>query len=1039
MRQSALYWAVLSACAAFPVSGQVVSNLAAQPASIPAGIGTLVTITCRITDPGVLPSSVLIQRLNGAGAVIGTLGSMRDDGTLGDAVAGDGTFTARPNIYESNPGLLRLRISVAMQGSARRILSSVLDLQVTGAATSVVLLSPAADSYLSLSPVQVQGTIADASLTVVVNGITAAKTGTSFSASVPLIEGANTITAVATSAAGGSATASVQVFLDTTPPRVTITSPLNDSRTTAATLDVSGIVNDIVVGTVNPLQASVTVNNLQAQVANRTFAALNVPLNIGANLIRAEGRDRAGNTFAETITVLRDPPPAGTAAIAVVSGNNQTGPIGTALPQPLVVQLTNAQNQPAPAGTPVTFRVTEGNGLLNLLPAVQVNTDGQGRAQVAFTLGTRAGAGNNRVQAFATGFQGAAQFAASALNGAPAKIIVDSGLNQSGAIGQPLPFAFIAVVTDAGNNRLGGVPVTFNVRTGGGHIANSTAFNTVSDSDGRVAATLTLGLEEGLSNNVVEAAYPGSTGAPAVFFGSAFTPGPASETAISGVVLDNSNQPIPGVTIRLFRLAQAANNVQPVQIGTPVVTDAAGAFRMLGAPVGVMKLMADGATAQPNGAWPTLEYDLVTVAGRDNTVGMPIYLPRLDTVNRLCVTPGTGGTLTLPQVPGFSLTVAPGSATFPGGTRTGCVSVTPVNPDKVPMVPGFGQQPRFVVTIQPVGTLFNPPASIQIPNVDGLAPRAKTEMYSYDHDLAAFVAIGTGTVSDDGSVIASDPGVGVLKAGWHCGGDPNANGTVADCPTCKWCQNNVCVADPAQANRCCNDNGICTAGSCQVVGPDCPARAPITPTINNLGDWPGCTPFGLTEPVIPQTAPTVNACVGGSCLWGFRVTAFTSDIRAGVCAPAGYTDITAAADAAVTAATYCAIMADLTPDGTGRPTRASYWSSPITRRHENFHVTEWRDALNGRWPTFQNAVETLTTAIGPAARTPAQALAAQQATINAQFATLITNAASDWVGAGEDPAYADGKVPYETLVAAICTRAKTAGWAKTNPCAACPP
>lgn len=45
------------------------------------------------------------------------------------------------------------------------------------------------------------------------------------------------------------------------------------------------------------------------------------------------------------------------------------------------------------------------------------------------------------------------------------------------------------------------------------------------------------------------------------------------------------------------------------------------------------------------------------------------------------------------------------------------------------MVPGFGQQPRYVVTIQPVGTTFNPPAAIAIPNVDGLGPSAKTEMY----------------------------------------------------------------------------------------------------------------------------------------------------------------------------------------------------------------------------------------------------------------------------------------------------------------------
>ena len=58
-------------------------------------------------------------------------------------------------------------------------------------------------------------------------------------------------------------------------------------------------------------------------------------------------------------------------------------------------------------------------------------------------------------------------------------------------------------------------------------------------------------------------------------------------------------------------------------------TDAQGQFTIQPAPVGAFKLMADGSTA-PNGPWPTLEFDMVTVAGRANDVGLPIYLPRLD-------------------------------------------------------------------------------------------------------------------------------------------------------------------------------------------------------------------------------------------------------------------------------------------------------------------------------------------------------------------------------------------------------------------------
>ena len=172
------------------------------------------------------------------------------------------------------------------------------------------------------------------------------------------------------------------------------------------------------------------------------------------------------------------------------------------------------------------------------------------------------------------------------------------------------------------------------------------------------------------------------------------------------------------------------------------------------------------------------------------------------------------------QAPGFSLTFAPGQVTFPGNTKTGCVSVTVVHPDKVPMSPGFGQQPRFIVTIQPTGAVFNPPAPITLPNIDGLAPNAITEMYSFDHDIGSFVAIGTGQVSSDGTVIRVQcGGVGVVKAGWHCGGDPSSSGTCATCPVCQFLADAAgCQPDPLQTtctSACMQGQvGLCQNGNC---------------------------------------------------------------------------------------------------------------------------------------------------------------------------------------------------------------------------------
>jgi uncharacterized Zn-binding protein involved in type VI secretion len=653
------------------------------------------------------------------------------------------------------------------------------------ATTSVTFVSPVtitAPANLALfnqSPVNVTGTVNDPAAQVSVNGIDAPVSGNTFLATVPLQEGTDTITAVATNSDGTTSTASIQVTLDTTPPHVMIYSPPDLFITTDSNITVTGLVNDIVVGTVNPQQATVTVNGIAADVSNRSFTAANVPLSVGQNFIRATAIDRAGNSATTAIVVVRQA--AGIPVVKVFSGNSQTSTIGTVLPQPLIAQFLDAAGRPV-ANTPVVFRVTAQDGTLGTSTmsgqsSVTTNTDAQGLATAQFTLGTHVGSGNNLVEASATGIPSTALFSASATSTAAALIVPDSGNDQTGATGNTLPLPFIAVVTDSGHNRIPNVPVTFTVTQGNGLIGGQPSFTVNSDADGRAEALLTVGPDEGVNNNAVQANFPGNPGFPVTFTATGRTPGPAAATTISGVVVDNSNQPIPGATMRVFQLNRGASGNLPQPVATPVQTNDQGQFLIQPAPVGAFKLMADGGTATRGGPWPTLEYDIVTVSGRNNTVGSPIYLPQLNPANQICVSETVGGTLTIPEAPGFSLTIAAGSATFPGGSRTGCVSVTPVNMDKVPMSPGFGQQPRFIVTIQPVGTTFNPPAAITLPNVDGLAPRAVTEMYSYDHDLAAFTAIGSATVSDDGSVIKSDPGVGVLKAGWHCGGNPNQPGS----------------------------------------------------------------------------------------------------------------------------------------------------------------------------------------------------------------------------------------------------------------------
>jgi len=736
---------------------------------------------------------------------------------------------------------------------------------------TIVVTTPSDLSVVSSATISVRGNVANA-VSVDVNGIAASVSGSTFSAdNVPLAQGRTVITATARTASGHVAAQSIFVYRDAIPPTVSIAYPLESGTLYAPSVTVSGMVDDIAIGTVNSAQARVSVNGLQAEVANRAFVVRNVPLVPGANTLTVTATDQAGNGVTTTRHVTFDAT-SNEPRISVASGDSQTGIIASPLGQPIVARLTTATGGPA-ANQPVTFRVVENNGTVKVgstaARAVIATSDASGLASAIWTLGTHSGTGNEVVEATAPNFIGVARFVATAQTASPALIVVDSGSNQFGIVGEPLPRPVVAVVTDGGSNRIAGIPVTFTVLQGSGHFDNGSSSITVTtDSDGRAWAMPRLGSDAG--ENVFEGSVDGISNTVA-FTATGRIAGAPEQTKISGVVFDNTNAPIGGVTVRIEGTAMTAQ------------TATTGQFTIGSAPVGYVKLLVDGSTAQRPGTWPTLEFAMFTLPGQNNTLGMPIYLLPIDVRRGVFVDEVTGGTLTIPEFPGFSMTIKPGSVTFPGGSRTGTISATLVHSDKVPMPPGFGQQPRFIVTIQPVGAHFDPPAAITFPNVDGMTPGEITELYSFDHDLGQFVAIGTGTVADDGTVIRSDPGVGIIKAGWHCGGNPAASGTAHRCPECKKCMNNVCIPDyGADPSRCCKGQRYnSTTSCCNVVeGPQpkypiadlakCPGRVAhpgFTPTVDGCSDspenpmlQPGDPPDGITCQDKNQAPPFTPAC-----------------------------------------------------------------------------------------------------------------------------------------------------------------------------------
>ena len=632
----------------------------------------------------------------------------------------------------------------------------------------------------------VAGQVSDPHATLTINGIGVEPmmNGT-FTATVTLDEGYNTV--IARLAEGPTqVTDTLAVSLDLTPPHLTLESHKDGQVVYEKVISLTGLVNDLVKGTVSEGKASVRANGIEGVIRNRSYIISNYELLEGNNEITLVAMDEVGNEEILTINLQYVPPSGG--SIEKLAGLFQSGYIGEELDDGLEVGVTNADGTPL-AETEVSFRVTAGDGELidgfETVRALVARTDANGKAEVRYRLGTTAGSGNHQVTAKTVGIDGEAVFRLSALAKPGTKISVNSGHNQRGAVLQPLPLPLIVVVTDEGHNLVPDSQVQFVVEEGGGIFADgSNRYTTMTNADGRASVKYILGAVTGLDRQKVTAYLldgEGTTTRKVSFFSTAFVAGEVGKTSISGTVVNNQDQPLPGVTVRAEGSTRQA------------VTDEQGQFLITEAPVGPVHLIADGSTTTIAGEYPTLSYNIVTVPGVNNPLATPIYMVKVNTEN--AVYAGKEDVvLTLDELPGFKLEIEKDSITFPTGEREGYVSVTPVNANKIPMLPPNGSQPQLIVTIQPTGAMFDPPAPLTVPNTDGHKIGAQVEMYSYDHDLEEFVSIGFGTVSDDGSVIESNTGVGVVKAGWHAPLPPADSGDTASC-------GNHCDAIPAPAKK----------------------------------------------------------------------------------------------------------------------------------------------------------------------------------------------------------------------------------------------
>lgn len=684
----------------------------------------------------------------------------------------------------------------------------------------VTITAPAAGLLTGLDRVDVEGEIAAGpggatADQVMVAGIQATIAGTTFTASdVPLEEGNNLISAVASTIDGGVGTASIAVIRDTTAPRVVIQTPPDGFVTASSQIVVAGEVADGSSSNVRAEELTVSVGGIEAAIEQRSFVVDNFLLQPGENLIDVVCLDHAGNETTSTVRVIFDPTLEG--KLEELLGNAQRASVGETLEHPLIVRVVDGLGRPL-SDREVTFEISRGDGTLLSFPETGTSlvrrTDEAGLAQVGLTVGTRAGGGNTEVVASSPGFPNEIVFCASADAGVPTRLVPIMGSEQTGTrvglVGQTLANPLLVQVFDMYGNPVPNAPVRFQVTLGDGVAdagggAPGTDVETVTDADGKASVMFTLGTDTGTNSHEVLATLVGIESLEATFQISGVALAAEAETRLSGVVMSNDDLPVPGATIRV------------PGTGLETVTDADGQFQLSGIAAGTLHFDVDGSTVTLPGTWTSLEFEIDALPGQDNNLGRPIRILPLDMAGSAVVGGAEDVTLRMAGVPGAELTVLAGSTTFPDGASTGVLSVTQVHSDKVPMVPPMGSDFMLAWTIQPAGVLFDPPAQLTIPN-NGLAPGTTVDIFSFDHDLGEFVPIGTAAVTEDGAQISSKDGFGVVKSGWHgCVPPPAPPGDGCGEGTCT-----ICV-DGRHEPRCDKD--------CEDCGMSCPAGAPCRMT-----------------------------------------------------------------------------------------------------------------------------------------------------------------------------------------------------------------
>jgi RHS repeat-associated protein len=235
----------------------------------------------------------------------------------------------------------------------------------------------------------------------------------------------------------------------------------------------------------------------------------------------------------------------------------------------------------------------------------------------------------------------------------------------------------------------------------------------------------------------------------------------AVDTTLSGVVKDNQDNPLPGVTVRITSSGQTA------------ITNEGGVFSIPSPATGDQQVEIDGTTIPETVTLGVKKFSKTNLSlnlgFKDlNVLPRAVYLtPIIVDGTETVVEPGQAVSVTSPHAPGVELDIPANAAIFPAGTEVEIngemknvinIAETPAARSSVPVLEEA--TPDVVYSLEPSGLEFSAPIKLTLPNDNELGVGTRVVIMSKNSKTGVWEIDGAGEVTA-GDKIETLPNQGI--------------------------------------------------------------------------------------------------------------------------------------------------------------------------------------------------------------------------------------------------------------------------------------